>query len=194
MFFFGSKSKPGWWFQVFFMFIPTWLKWWTQLDGRIFFQMGWFNHQLAPRPLPETMDNMTNEVSLLSNNMGGFSVESREKRILEERWWDLWSQVIMISLRHIQLVDFFHSHCLFSPQSVGERIQFDEHYFANGLLQLEVIMVDVFRGKRNVFVFFFLRSIGWVFSNTCRWCLVEGELVSHGWMTWEFPCSFAEKE
>ena len=27
------------------------------------FQMGWFNHQLAPRPLPETMDNMTNEVA-----------------------------------------------------------------------------------------------------------------------------------
>ena len=34
----------GWWFQIFFMFIPIIWGRWTHFDEHIF-QMGWFNHQ-----------------------------------------------------------------------------------------------------------------------------------------------------
>lgn len=52
------------------------------------------------------------------------------------------------------LILFIHI-VLCSPQSVGERIQFDEHYFANGLVQLEVKGGCVSGKIRNVFVIFF---------------------------------------
>ena len=39
-----GPNTTGWWFQIFFIFTPTWGRW-THFDEHIF-QRGWFNHQL----------------------------------------------------------------------------------------------------------------------------------------------------
>ena len=45
------RVKTRWWFQIFFlnMFIPIYGEM-IQFDLRIFFKMGWFNHQLEEFP------------------------------------------------------------------------------------------------------------------------------------------------
>ena len=42
---FHHIKSPRWWFQMFYMFIPTWGNS-LQFDLRVFVQMVWFNHQI----------------------------------------------------------------------------------------------------------------------------------------------------
>ncbi len=82
-----------WWFQTFFMFTPSWGN--DPIWLYIFFQMGWFNHQLVLR-VAKTLDSQWESAKTLdSQRFGRWSNDWRSSwhccKIEPHSWWVGWS-------------------------------------------------------------------------------------------------------
>ena len=115
-------NKTGWWFQIFFVFTPTWG---IQFDYKIFFQMGW-NHQL---------EKIFESESYVPQMKTGFRMPSWTKRwagltcgyfrcVIRVEWtgWsffleravDLDSYNILIYIRHVNFNYYINIYLLLS--------------------------------------------------------------------------------
>ena len=122
-----NSCSSSWWQLKYFLFNhpENWGKW-SNLTVRIFFQMGWFNHQLVLECW-----HIWGFFHLPSQGLS--TDEIRSPLILLASWWQL-------------------KHFLFFTPIPGKMIQFDEHIFQLGWNhQLEIVFLDCWHWNMLVY-------------------------------------------